>query len=369
MVSHPVAGGRDGLDDAEVAQSPHRRISGLGGRDDPRDAGVLPPQDRSHERAPVDRAVGVAEQTHPACRLGQIHDGRSQTEVLPAHVREVVHPSPRRGQVPVEQGRRAESRAEIAIHRVPGREIVMADDLGAPGGRSARGEVVERPNEPSERGETPVRHDRVLVRRGPGDVALDDGQRLATPLVEPEESRGARPAPSFRIARQLVGELGIGPGPAYRVADADDVGDETTRQKFFTHSHGIPAHLPRLPPTRDDDGHGVDDARHGRTPSAVAPGGLPPEPVGGPRRPTRRCPAMRWSTPGRTPRARRARATRDQRRRAVRVRSAVPRQPVHGLAHVRLQAAQQQFLVARLDGVDQAAMLVDGVPGMAGRTL
>lgn len=63
-------------------------------------AAVLLPQNRGHQTLPVRQLVAVSDESHaPGC-LSDVSHGRTQTEVLPADMSDVMDPGARRRKVP-----------------------------------------------------------------------------------------------------------------------------------------------------------------------------------------------------------------------------------------------------------------------------
>ncbi len=151
---------------------------------------------------------------------------------------DVVDPLARRGQVPVDEGDRAQRPADGPVDRVSRREVVVAHDGAAVGQGRARRQVVELPHQPGDPGQALVRvHGGGLPgRRLPGDVPVEVAEDLPALVVHAAPGRRARPAAGLQQRQQLRDERGARRGgPAYRVADPHHVAHGAAGQGLLGH--------------------------------------------------------------------------------------------------------------------------------------
>lgn len=118
MLGNPTTGRLHRARNAAVTKAYHRRLSGLGSGLNATPASILPPQDRLQQSFSMGRPVGVTDQPETASGLLNVGNARTQIQVLPAHVRDVMDTPTRRSGVPVDESHRPQADAEIAIDGV-----------------------------------------------------------------------------------------------------------------------------------------------------------------------------------------------------------------------------------------------------------
>jgi len=147
--------------------------------------------------------------------------------VLPAHVRDVVDPLPRRGDVPVDERQRPQHTRPVPVDRVLGRQVVVAYDLTAAGQTGAGRQVMELADQLGRHSQAVIRTSPHLLGWLPRDVPRQEAEDLPALLVHAPEPRRAVPASPFQPLQQPVHETRIPSGPpANRVTDAHHFGHE-----------------------------------------------------------------------------------------------------------------------------------------------
>src|SRR6266511_2435252 len=178
--------------------------------------------------------------------------------------------------VPVDERHRAKTAAQVAVHRVLRRQVVVADHLLAAGQPGPGGKVVELADQLGHAHQA-LRgpHISRLVRL-PRDVAFDEAEDFSALLINAEVPRSPGAAMLLKVAQQAADKPGgAGCRAPHGRSHPHDGGHETPRHQLLRGAAAVTSHIGQSGPS-DAEATVPGEISASQTPGVPLPGPSPP---------------------------------------------------------------------------------------------